>query len=52
MQKAFSEIQGQFMQVLLDKMKHDQYWDNTGELYDPLTLTILIDKKVLAGMEY
>ena len=26
------------MQVLLDKMKHDPYWDNTSESYYTLTL--------------
>ena len=28
-------------------MKHDTYWDNTSESYDPLTILNQIEKKVL-----
>ena len=48
---AFSVIQGQCMQVLLDKMKHDPDWTTASESYDPLTLFKLIEKTVLAQTE-
>ena len=35
------------MQVLLNKMKHDTYWDTTSESYYPLTLLKLTEKKIL-----
>ena len=44
--QAFSMIQGQFMQVLLDNMKYDTDWYNTSESYDPLTLLNIIEKKL------
>ena len=39
------------MQVLLDQMKHDPYWENTSESYDPLTLLNIIEKKILDQTE-
>ena len=41
-------IWGQFMQVIVDNMKHDLDWDKTIESYNPLTLLKLIEKAVLA----
>ena len=43
--QELSMIQVQWMQVLLDKMKHDPYWENKSELYDPLILLKLIEKQ-------
>ena len=41
-------IQGQCMQVLLDKMKQDADWEVTSKLYDLLVLIRLIEKTILA----
>ena len=50
--QTFSMVRGKFMQVLLDKMKYDPYWDNTSTSYDPLQILALIEKTVLAQTEY
>ena len=34
------------MQVLLDKIKHDPYWDKISESYDPITLLKSFDKEM------
>ena len=49
--QAFSMIQGQCMQVLLDKMKHDIDWIPASTSYNPLTLFALIEKTILAQTE-
>ena len=36
----------QCMKVILDKMKHDKYWDNRSESYYPLTLIKIIEKNI------
>ena len=49
--QSLSMIRGQCMQVILDKMKHDTYWDNTSESYNPLNLLKLIEKTILPQTE-
>ena len=41
-------IRGQYMQVLLDKMKNYTDQDSTSESYDPITLLKRIERKILA----
>ena len=43
--QGLSIIRFQWMQVLLEKMKHDPYWYNISESYNPLTLLKLTEKK-------
>ena len=50
--QAFYMIRGQWMQVILDKMKHDPDWDNTSESYYPLIILNIIDKNILAQTKY
>ena len=40
--QSFYMIRGQIMQLLLDNIKHDPYWDITSESYNPLNLLKLI----------
>ena len=49
--QAYYMIQGQCMQVILDKMNHDQDWGNISESYDPRTILKLIEKTILAQTE-
>ncbi len=49
--QAFSMIRGQFMTVLLDKMKSDPDWNTASTSYDPLTLLAIIEKTILAQSE-
>jgi hypothetical protein len=49
--QAFSLIQGQFTQLLQDKMKQDTDWNTVSISYDPLTLYRLIERTVLAQTE-
>ena len=44
-------IQVQYMQLLLDHIKHYPYWDNKIESYNPLTLLNLTEKTLLANTE-
>jgi hypothetical protein len=46
--QAFTMIQGQCMQVLLDKMKHNPDWSTASESYNPLIISRLIEKTILA----
>ena len=41
-------IRGQCMQVLLDNMNNDTYWDTTSEPYNPLILLKIIEILILA----
>ena len=42
--QAFYMIRGQWMQLLLDKTRHDPDWDNTSESYDPIIVLNIIGK--------
>ena len=41
-------VRGQCTQILMDKMKHNHYWDTTRTSYDPLKFMDLIEKTILA----
>jgi hypothetical protein len=49
--KTSSLIQGQFTQLLQDKMKQDMDWTNMSTSYYPLTLYCLIERTVLVQTE-
>jgi hypothetical protein len=49
--QAFSLIQGQFTQLLQDKMKQDTDWAVVSTSYDPITLCRLIERTILAQTE-
>jgi hypothetical protein len=49
--QAFSLIQGQFTQILQDKMKQDTDRSVVSTSYDPLTLYRLIERTILAHTE-
>jgi hypothetical protein len=49
--QAFSLIQGQFTQLLQDKMKQDTDWAVVSTSYNPLTLCRLIERTILAQTE-
>ena len=49
---AFPSVRGQYMQVLLDKIKYDPDWYNVSTSYEPFQLLALIKKTVLAETEY
>jgi hypothetical protein len=49
--QAFSLIQVQCTQLLQDKMKQDTDWTVVSTSYDPLTLYLLIERKILAQTE-
>jgi hypothetical protein len=48
---AFSLIQGQYTQLLQDKMKQDTDWAVVSTSYNPLTLYCLIERTILAQTE-
>ena len=45
---SFYMIRCQCMKFIPYKTKHDPYWDNNSESYDPLTLLKLIQKNILS----
>ena len=45
-------IRYQYMQGIIDKMKHGPYWDTISESYDTLTLLKRIDKTILYQTKY
>jgi hypothetical protein len=49
--QAFSLVQGQYNQLLQDKMKQDTDWNTASTSYDPLILYRLIERTVLAQTE-
>jgi hypothetical protein len=49
--QSFSLIQGQFTQLLQDKMKQETDWAIVSTSYDPLTLYRLIERTILAQTE-